>query len=716
MTRSAALAAVALTLAGSAALAQEAPPAGAPKEAPKPEEAKPAKPEEKGKAKEAERLPEVFVPGRAEVTGVPEVPIDAVGSRDVLGPEILRSHPAREMNDLVKLLPAVSTRPYNGGEGAAPSFSMRGLPDDGLTEYILVLVDGTPVSPLPYGWTAPSFFPLVTEKVHAVDLHRGAHAVRYSPNTVGGVMNFVTEPIPDGRLARFGLTSGANGYRSEAASFGQTLGGEGFGYLLSAVDRGGDGFRDEGDFDQQDLDFKFRVFDRRGDWVAAKVAYFRDRHQAPGGLTPAQYEADRFANARPDNRFEGWRTGADVVAHRRLSGDSWIEGFAYASETARRLYARRPHFGAVANFLDWEDESLFAAGGVRGFAKARAAGLDHEFFGGVRAHFESLPSRTIDSFPAGGGAPTRTTDSSFRVAAYSAHLDDTIRPVKNVVVTAGARVEWVPRAEGRDSVADEEIDHDFADVLPGAGASWEFAPGTALYGNYHESFRAPQVWGFDFAGNPQDLDFEKGSNGEVGVRVIRKWGLTGSLAAWWTRFDDVGVYYSGFYENLGRIDAEGTDLALRWEAGDVLERLEGLEFHGSWTHQQSTLEEGPFAGNDTPYAWHDKAVFGVRVRRSGWTFGLDGTYVGPTYSDEANTRAENATGNLGRNRSVLTWDSTLGRRFEVGETSTVALTLGVTNLLDEERYVHSRGGFFGGGRVAYGPRQAFLSAVVELCF
>jgi Fe(3+) dicitrate transport protein len=670
--------------------------------------------EDEARKRGEERLPEVFVVGRAEASGVPEVPLDAVGSRDVLGPEVLRSHPAREINDLVKLLPAVSTRPYNGGEAAAPSFSMRGLPDDGLTEYILVLVDGVSVSPLPYGWTAPSFFPLTTEKVHAVDLHRGAHAVRYSPNTVGGVLNFITQPVPEARRAGLGMTTGTYGYRSLAADFGETRGR--VGYLVSAVDRGGEGYRDRGEFEQQDLDLKVRVAAEDGDWVAAKLSWFRDEHKAPGGLTPAQYDADRFANARPRNRFHGFRGSADLVAHFEGGDGRWAEGYANFTETARRFFARRPQFGAVTNNLDWEDESFFASVGGRGSARVRALGLDHELFGGVRAHFESLPDRVIESFPVGGGPSVRTSDSTFRLEAYSAHLDDTVHPVESVTLQAGARVEWVPDARGHDSVAGASIDHDFLRVLPGAGASWKFTEWTALYGNWHRSFRAPQVWGFDFAGNPQELDFEEGENREVGVRAEAPCGISGSAAIWWTTFDDVGVYYSGFYENLGRIDADGTDLVLRWDAGKAAAALDGLEAYGSWTRQDSTLEEGPDAGNDTPYAWHDKFAAGVRVRRWDWTLGLDATYTGDTFSDEPNTAAENATGNIGRNRSTLFFDASLGRRFELGKAADLDLSLGVTNLLDEERFVHSRGGFFGGGRVAYAPRQVFLSLALTLEF
>ncbi|MHC5012771.1 MAG: TonB-dependent receptor plug domain-containing protein, partial [Planctomycetota bacterium] len=123
-------------------------------------------------------LPGVVVIGRMLEEGLPEVPIDAVGSRNVFGPAWVQKTGARDLNDLVQQLPAASSRPYNGGEASAPSFSMRGLPDDGLTEYINIQIDGVPASPLPYGWTAFSFLPITIERVYGIDFIRGAYSVR----------------------------------------------------------------------------------------------------------------------------------------------------------------------------------------------------------------------------------------------------------------------------------------------------------------------------------------------------------------------------------------------------------------------------------------------------------------------------------------------------------------------------------------------------------
>jgi len=159
-------------------------------------------------------LPEIIVTGSLGAKGVPRVPFDSTASRDVLGPDEVKRTGARDLNDLLGYLPSISTRPYNGGEAAAPSFSIHGLPDDGLTEYILTLIDGVPANPMPYGWTALSFFPLMTEQVYAIDLIRGGQTVRYSPNTVGGVLNFLTPPIPDQPTFGVQSTYGSNNYIS----------------------------------------------------------------------------------------------------------------------------------------------------------------------------------------------------------------------------------------------------------------------------------------------------------------------------------------------------------------------------------------------------------------------------------------------------------------------------------------------------------------------
>ncbi len=644
--------------------------------------------------------------------GVPEVDLREVGSRDVFGPKRVRETGARDVNDLIQHLPALSARPYNGGEAAAPSFSMRGLPDDGLTEYVHVLIDGVPASPLPYGWTAFSFLPITNDRIYAIDYLRGAHSVRYSPNTVGGILNFITEPIPSCPRVHVRTTIGSNGYNSVLAHAGGTHGR--FGWMATLVDRRGDGYREDGGFEQQDVNVKLRYALGRNAWIAGSLSHIQSDHQAPGGLTRVQFDADRFANARPENAFEGDRQVADVVLHVGRGGCGWFEAFAYGSRTWRNLRAQRPHFGAPATISDWQDESWFVGGGVRFERAFHLAGCEHTVYGGVRYHREWIPSWKLGTEPFPGGARVLTQDARYETDTISMHIDDTFHPASRWTVRAGLRLEWIPNAEGRDQLGGFDFSDEFARVLPGVGVSYQVARKAALFANYFEGFRAPQVWGYAFATGNGSLDFEQGRSAELGARVEDWRGLSASAIGWQTTYDDFGVFYTGFYENLGRIEALGVDFVAAYDVGCLHRGLTGLSVDAALTLQDSELRTGVNRGNRTPYAWRQKGSVRLRYERAGWLGSLGGTYVGDSYSDDANTSVESADGRLGVNPSTWLWDARIAKQLTFSRRARLELAAGVTNLFDHEWYIHSRGGFFGGGLVAGPPRQVYLAANLDI--
>lgn len=663
------------------------------------------------------QLPPIIVTGTPlePDTPVPVVPLDAVGARNVFGPEQVRETGAREVNDLVQYIPAISTRPYNGGEASAPSFSMRGLPDDGLTEYINVMIDGVPASPLPYGWTAFSFLPVTPDRIFGVDYIRGAHSVRYSPNTVGGVLNFITTPIPEAPAATIRGTFGDFGYQSYYGSAGGTW--DKTGVVGTYNYRTGDGYRDNGGFTQHDVNAKARQFLDDRSWLALSVSYMTDEHQAPGGLTQAEFDAAPFANSRPRNRFEGDRLVTDMVYHRDLESAGFVEGFAYFSETERNLDAQRPQTGAPATFMRWTDTSDFFGVGARVEKPFTLAGMEHTVYGGVRYQREWLPHYRITSEPFTGGPATLTQDQEFTLDTISAHVDDTFQPVERLAVNLGVRLEWLPNVEGHDRVAGWTFDEEFFAALPGAGLSYELTDRWAVFGNYFLGFRAPQVWGYGSAAAAgHGLVFEEGRSAELGTRVQALAGFAAAVTLWRNEYDDFGVYYDGSYNNLGKILANGVDLELTWEAGRVWTPLDGFSVFGAVTFQDSELGSGPFDGNDVPYAWHEKASWRLRYARWGWTATLGGTYVGDSYSDEANTEAANANGNLGRNPSRVIWDARLAKLMALGKNADLELAVGSNNLFDEDWYVHSRGGFFGPGLAAGPPRQVYGSVGVTVKF
>jgi len=663
-------------------------------------------------AKQDAELPEILVIGRKSDEGVPIVPLNSIGSRNVFGPEQVRETGARDINDLVLHLPAISTRPYNGGEAAAPNLSMRGLPDDGLTEYINILIDGVPSSPLPYGWTAFSFFPLTPDRIYAMDYLRGAHSVRYSPNTVGGVLNFITQPIPDDGTLEIRSTFGTFDYSSTLLSGGDRAGN--FGWHVAYVDRRGDGYRDAGEFSQNDINLKMRQDMSDKDWWALSLSYMDDEHKAPGGLTLEQYEQNPFGNARPENRFKGYRGVTDFVYHCDIGSDTWVEAFTYGSLTNRQLDAQRPQFPAPGDALtlsQWYDDSYFFGLGSR---VEHRFGDQNTLYGGVRYQREWIPDWSIDSGPYPSGAPSVELQANqYTLETFSLHVDDTYRPTEKLAITFGARLEAVPTAEGENDVGAGEFtfDESFTGVLPGVGASYLITEDWSVFANYFEGFRAPQVWGFGLAPDPSqaDLVFEEADSWEAGTRYAGPSGISASATFWQNDYDDFFTFYSGFYENLGKITAEGVDLEAVWEAGESIPSMEGFSVLGSMTFQDSTIGSGPAEGNQVPYAWKEKAAWRFRYEfGEGWLATLGGTYVGESFSDEDNTTVENPEGTLGVNPARTLWDAQVAKVWELGESGRLRLSVGATNLFDEDWFVHSRGGFFGGGKVAGQPQQTYV--------
>lgn len=64
---------------------------------------------------------------------------------------------------------------------------------------------------------------------------------------------------------------------------------------------------------------------------------------------------------------------------------------------------------------------------------------------------------------------------------------------------------------------------------------------------------------------------------------------------------------------------------------------------------------------------------------------------------------------LGINPAWALWDAQVARTWKLGSQAELQVAAGATNLLDADWYVHSRGGYFGGGIVAGAPRQYYVA-------
>ena len=116
------------------------------------------------------------------------------GARTVVEEEELQATGALNLDDALRPVPGLTVLDETG-TGILPNIGVRGL-NPLRSERLQILLDGYPIAIGPYSNVGVSLFPVTLPSLEAVDIVRGGASVHYGPNNVGGVVNFVTKPIP----------------------------------------------------------------------------------------------------------------------------------------------------------------------------------------------------------------------------------------------------------------------------------------------------------------------------------------------------------------------------------------------------------------------------------------------------------------------------------------------------------------------------------------
>lgn len=219
------------------------------------------------------------------------------------------------LTDVLNRIPGVNA-PENNGTGShdmALNFGIRGL-NPRLASRSTVLMDGIPVPFAPYGQPQLSFAPISMGNMDAVDVVRGGGAVRYGPQNVGGIVNFVTRAIPDAPTVKGGLqtetspSSSHDGFKTTGNLLAGGTADNGLGgAILYSGTRGGD-WRENSDTRIDDLILKGKYQLDDANSFNAMAQYYEGKADMPGGLSTAAYKADPYQSTRPYDQFWGRRT------------------------------------------------------------------------------------------------------------------------------------------------------------------------------------------------------------------------------------------------------------------------------------------------------------------------------------------------------------------------------------------------------------------------
>lgn len=643
------------------------------------------------------------------------------GARTVVRREAMVEKGAMNVRDVLRGIPGVQVQDSNGTGGSDLSLNVgvRGLTSR-LSPRSTVLIDGIPAAFAPYGQPQLSMAPISSGNLDSIDVVRGAGSVRYGPQNVGGVINFVTRAIPEkasGELSTTLETSRHGGWKHTESAFVGGTADNGMGVALLYTGVNGNGYRSSNngnDIDDVILKTHWAPTDSDEFWL--NFHYYDGRADMPGGLTQAQFDQDPFQSVRDYDYFAGRRKDVSFKWQRQLDEATQFEVLTYytdsfrgssiADRTMKTLssYPRNYHTFAIEPRLS----RIFFAGPTTqevsvGYRYLKEAMREQS---SQLALIDNVPTPV----PGSDGHVIQDRSGGTEASAY--YIDDKI-DVGNWTITPGLRFEHI-NTDWRDRPV---LDGDYQRVpeknrsvtsnepLPALSVMYHLSDAWKLFANYETSFGSLQYFQLGQGGKGDStangLEPEKAKTYEIGTRYDDGH-FAGELTAFYIDFDDELQYISNEvgWTNLGATKHQGIEAAVRYDLSGLDARLQGLTANAGYTYTRATYEgEIPgFKGRDLPFYSRQVATAGLRYEMNRWTWNLDayaqskqrspGTGITNGQFNGNYITEPSADGRFGDIPGYVTWHARGGYDFGP-QLSNLKLAAGVKNLFDKQYYTRS---------------------------
>ena len=204
------------------------------------------------------------------------------------------------------------------GVGLRMNLSIRGLDPD-RSRSILVLEDGMPTALAPYGEPEMYYTPLM-DKMSSVEILKGSGSIIHGPQTIGGVINFLTNEPDDIPGLGFKFNGGSGGFVNSKIAYGTTAANHGFlvEYNHKSADKIG-----VTKFGVNDLMFKFNVAFNSRSSIKFKLGFYDEESNSTYvGITQNMYDnGDYFTHVAPDDNLAIRRYSAQL-SHQYIVNNS----------------------------------------------------------------------------------------------------------------------------------------------------------------------------------------------------------------------------------------------------------------------------------------------------------------------------------------------------------------------------------------------------------
>lgn len=651
----------------------------------------------------AEELTEITILASRQKTSMLRSPVQQVGVVELAESRVLT------VNEALRKLPGVLARDEEG-LGLRPNIGIRGL-NPTRSSKVLLLEDGLPLTFAPYGDNASYFHPAL-ERFERIELLKNAGQIAFGPQTIGGIINYISAPTPKIAQGRLAARGGNLGLRTVDLELGDTVDASQTGWRVDATHKHSHGSRRNIALDVGDIGMKLEQELSDSQSLTLRLNDYRERSQVPySGLTLDEYREDPRANPFVDDIFDIDRQAASLVHglqasdavtlrtavyHTRLQRDWWRQS---SNSRQRPNDASDPACGGMQNL----STGCGNEGRVRSYRtlglepRLQIDRLDDGAFGwsamlGLRHHREwqerlQLHGDSPRARSAGSGVNGGVREDNLRqVRANSGFVEATLQH-RETSITAGLRYEHV-RYVREDRLRGTAGTTSLNAFVPGVAASHELADDLVLFAGVHKGFAPPRVEDA-IAGNGTavELDAEYSWNTEIGLRFKPDSQTHVEVTLFDMDFVNQVVPASlagggnATLTNGGRTRHRGIELLGEWRSHDFLDAglLGGSGFESigmmrprvrlaaNWLRDAefgrgrlATTDAGvlvPVTGNRLPYAAEHLATLTLGGEwANGLSIQIEGHYAGSMYADDLNTAPLSRDGQRGRLGGHATWN------------------------------------------------------------
>lgn len=216
-------------------------------------------------------------------------------AKSLLTQQQFASSGVTSLTDALYSLGGLQLHSSSGTDNSA-SLSMRGFGANGSSN-VLILINGIPL-------TNPDLMPpnlntLPLEDIRQIEITAGSEGVMYGDQAVGGVINIITNDIPEQRT-RIQCNAGSYDLREchlSISSYYQSLN-----YRVSAMQKISDNYRDHNEYKNSTI-FANSTYINGKDRLAVNYKITDENMQYPGALTAAQVRQNRRQSSNTTDFF-----------------------------------------------------------------------------------------------------------------------------------------------------------------------------------------------------------------------------------------------------------------------------------------------------------------------------------------------------------------------------------------------------------------------------